>query len=115
VLLSSANHLSVFAAIFWLARSFGAADLSPFEGFAVVSIGNIVSALPVAPGGWGVGEAAYGYLFDMLGSSRTLGLATSITFRLALMAVGLLGGLLLLLPGGREALVKAQAADGQTS
>jgi uncharacterized protein (TIRG00374 family) len=110
-LFSAGNHLSVFAAIFILARSFGAADLSPFEGFAVVSIGNIVSALPVAPGGWGVGEAAYGYLFDMLGSSRTLGLATSITFRLALMAVGLLGGLLLLLPGGRETLAGAHSAE----
>jgi uncharacterized protein (TIRG00374 family) len=110
-LFSAGNHLAVFAAIFLLARSFGAADLSPFEGFAVVSIGNIVSALPVAPGGWGVGEAAYGYLFEMLGSSRTLGLATSITFRLALMAVGLLGGLLLLLPGGRETLAEAQSAE----
>jgi uncharacterized protein (TIRG00374 family) len=107
---SAGNHVCVFSAIYLLARSFGADDLSPFEGFAVVSIGNIVSSLPIAPGGWGVGEAAYGYLFDMLGSSRTLGLATSITFRLALMAVGLFGGLLLLLPGGREALDEVQAA-----
>ena len=110
LLFSIGNHVCVFGAIFLLARSFGAHDLSPFEGFAVVSIGNIVSSVPIAPGGWGVGEAVYGYLFDMLGSSRTLGLATSITFRLALMAIGLLGGLMLLLPGGREALEGAQAA-----
>ena len=76
--------------------------------FAVVSIGNIVSALPVAPAGWGVGEAAYGYLFDMLGASATLGIATSITFRLVLMAIGLTAGLLLLLPGGKAALRDAK-------
>ena len=113
VLFSVGNHLSVFAGIYLLAQSFGATDLSLFEGFAVVSIGNIVSALPVAPGGWGVGEAAYGYLFDMLGSSRTLGLATSITFRLALMAIGLLGGLLLVLPGGRDALAARSKDPGE--
>ena len=112
LLLSLGNHTCVFGAIYLLARSFGA-DLTVFEGFAVVAIGNTVSSLPIAPGGWGVGEAVYGYLFEMLGSSRTLGLATSITFRLALMAIGLFGGLLLLLPGGREVLDEAQSAGAE--
>jgi len=108
LLFSLGNHLCVFGGIWMLARSFGERTLSLFEMFAVVSIGNIVSALPVAPAGWGVGEAAYGYLFDMLGASATLGIATSITFRLVLMAIGLTAGLLLLLPGGKAALRDAK-------
>jgi uncharacterized membrane protein YbhN (UPF0104 family) len=104
LLCSLGNHVCVFAGITILARSFGEDVLSLFEMFAVVSIGNIVSALPVAPAGWGVGEAAYGFLFDMLGASATLGIATSITFRLMLMIIGLMGGLFLLAPGGKDAL-----------
>lgn len=98
---SVVNHLAVFGAIFVIARAFGEHVLDAFEMFALVSVGNIVSALPVAPGGWGVGEAVFGYLFDMLGSSATIGVATSVTFRLLLMAVGLLGGVFLLLPGAK--------------
>ena len=97
------NHMAVFGAIWVIARAFGEQVLGGFEMFALVSVGNIVSALPVAPGGWGVGEAVFGYLFEMLGSSATIGVATSVTFRLLLMAVGLLGGLFLLLPGAKVA------------
>jgi uncharacterized membrane protein YbhN (UPF0104 family) len=97
------NHLAIFSAILVIAHAFGEQVLSNFEVFALVSVGNIVSALPVAPGGWGVGEAVFGYLFEMLGSSATIGVATSVTFRLLLMAVGLLGGLFLLLPGAKVA------------
>ena len=118
LLFSLGNHVAVIGAIYLLALSFGA-DLSVFEGFAVIAIGNMVSSLPIAPGGWGVGEAAYGYLFNMLGSSSTLGIATSITFRLTLMAIGLAGGLLLFLPGGQEALAATEEAkdldDGHDS
>jgi uncharacterized protein (TIRG00374 family) len=98
---SVVNHFVVFGAILVIAQAFGEQSLSPYEMFAAVSVGNIVSALPVAPGGWGVGEAVFGYLFEMLGSSAAIGVATSVTFRLLLMAVGLLGGLFLLLPGAK--------------
>ncbi len=109
LLCSLGNHTCVFVGITVLARSFGEQTLSLFEMFAVVSIANIVSALPVAPAGWGVGEAAYGFLFDMLGASATLGIATSITLRLLMMVIGLGGGLFLLLPGGKDALREARS------
>ena len=68
----------------------------------VVSVGNTVSALPIAPGGWGVGEAAYGYLYTRLGAAATLGVATSVGYRLCNMVIGLLGGVFLLRPGARD-------------
>jgi uncharacterized membrane protein YbhN (UPF0104 family) len=71
---------------------------------AAVSIANTAAALPVAPGGWGLREAAYAVLFEQLGSTATLGLAISIGFGLCLLAVGLFGGLFLLLPGARAEL-----------
>ena len=68
----------------------------------ITAIANVVSSLPVAPAGWGVGELAFGYLFDLLGSLDTIGIAVSITYRLLTMVLGLAGGLFLLMPGGRE-------------
>jgi hypothetical protein len=109
--LSLANHACVLTATLILARGFGESALSALEIFAAVAVGNMASALPVAPAGWGVGEAAYGYLFAMLGSSATVGVATSITFRLVMMAMGLVGGLFLLLPGGKATLHEAVEVD----
>lgn len=100
VLLSVANHLSVIAAVLAVGRAFG--DTLPASYyFALVPIANIVSALPIAPGGWGVGEATFGALWQMMEGSASLGIAISITFRLLLLAFGLSGGLFLLAPGGK--------------
>jgi uncharacterized protein (TIRG00374 family) len=112
--LSAVNHLCVAAAVWALGRAFGD-SLSYFEYVGVTSIANAVSALPIAPAGWGVGEAAFGYIFGLLGAATTLGVAVSVTYRLLNMGIGLVGGLFLLLPGGRdvrrEALEDASRAD----
>ena len=42
--------------------------------------------------------------FGLLGGSATLGVAISITFRLCLMTIGVLGGAFLLVPGSRAEL-----------
>ncbi len=99
--LSAANHLSVAAGVCALGRAFGD-SLSYIDYVGVTSIANAVSAVPVAPAGWGVGEAAFGYIFGLLGAAPTLGVAVSVTYRLLMMGIGLLGGLFMLLPGGRD-------------
>jgi uncharacterized protein (TIRG00374 family) len=99
--LSAANHLSVAAGVCALGRAFGD-SLKYVDYVGVTSIANAVSALPVAPAGWGVGEAAFGYIFGLLGAAPTLGVAVSVTYRLLMMGIGLLGGLFMLLPGGRD-------------
>jgi uncharacterized protein (TIRG00374 family) len=104
--LSLANHASVIAAVLVLCRAFGDRQLDYFDVTAVVSVSNTASALPIAPGGWGVGEAVYGYLFGLLGSTPALGVAVSVSYRLCMMVIGLLGGLFLLVPGARADLAR---------
>jgi hypothetical protein len=102
LLLSVANHAIIALALYALGHAFGD-QLSWAEYLGVAAIANTVSSIPVAPGGWGVGEALYGYLFHVLGAPSALGIAVSVTYRLLNTALGLFGGLFLLLPGGREA------------
>ena len=111
--LSLANHSFAILGCVFLGRAFGA-QLSLLDYYVVVPIANIVSALPLAPGGWGIGEAVYKYLFELAREgSGTLGVAVSVTFRLAQLSLGLLGGLFLLLPGAKVDLaeVEREAAE----
>jgi uncharacterized protein (TIRG00374 family) len=107
------NHASVVLAIFVLGRAFGDRVLSFVQYVAVTSVGNIVSAIPIAPGGWGVGEAAYKYLFELIGGDGTIGVAVSITFKLLFILIGLSGGLFLLLPGGPKPMAELRTTPTQ--
>jgi uncharacterized membrane protein YbhN (UPF0104 family) len=113
-LLSVFNHLCIAGAVYTLGHAFGD-RLSYLEYLGITSIANTVSSLPIAPSGLGVGEAAFGSLFHLLGAAPTLGVAISVTYRLLLMALGLAGGIFLLLPGGsavrRE--IQTEGADAQ--
>lgn len=102
VLLSVVNHASIAYGLFELGRAFGDLKLSYFEYLGVASIANTISSVPIAPGGWGVGEAAYASLFHLLGAAATLGIAVSVTYRLLTMGLSLFGGLFLLLPSGKN-------------
>jgi uncharacterized protein (TIRG00374 family) len=106
VLLSLGNHAGAICAVWALGRSFGvtAGEVNLLEYFALVPIANIVSSIPIAPSGWGVGEAVYIYLFTLIGASASLGVAVSVSFRLCQLLLGLLGGLFLLAPGARAEL-----------
>ena len=76
---------------------------------AIVPVANMVSSLPLAPGGWGVGELIYAFLYDLLGASVALGVAVSISFRICQIFLGLVGGLYLLRPGASAELHEAEA------
>jgi uncharacterized protein (TIRG00374 family) len=107
--LSLLNHATVIAAVLALSRAFGDTLLDAFDATAVVSVSNTVSAVPIAPGGWGVGEMVYGYLYELLGSQAALGVAVSVGYRLCMTVVGLAGGVFLLLPGARAELQDVEA------
>lgn len=98
--LSVANHLVSGLAIFMLARGLGE-QLSFHQILVISTVANTLSAIPLAPGGLGVGEILFGGLFRMGGGSWALGVGTSLAWRLELLGVGLIGGLASLLPGGR--------------
>ena len=59
----------------------------------------------------GVGEVLFGSLFEVAGSLYMLGVASSFTYRLVMMAAGLLGGLALVLPGGNSLLADFRAGQ----
>ena len=83
-------------------------DVSLTDYFVLVPVANLISAVPLAPGGWGVGELAFQGLFRMIHASPAMGVAVSVTFRLSQLAIGLLGGVFLLLPRSRSELRKAR-------
>jgi hypothetical protein len=101
VLLSAVNHVCIGAAIYSLGHAFGD-TLTFVEYIGVAAIANTISSVPITPAGWGVGEWAFGSLFHILGSPSTLGVAVSVAYRLLTAVPGLVGGLFLLLPGGRS-------------
>jgi len=110
--LSFSNHVCVIAGVFAIGRAFG--DGQGFAAYVgIVAVANTLTALPLSPGGWGVGEAAFGYLFALVGAEAALGVAISITYRLCTVALGLAGGIALLLPGGRRVRGEIQADLGR--
>lgn len=78
------------------------------EYFVLVPVIIIVSAIPIAPNGWGIGEALYAKLFGEYGAvyladtpnaqlvMSTRGIAVSILFRIVFTALSLVGGLVLM-------------------
>jgi uncharacterized protein (TIRG00374 family) len=106
--ISLANHSLTTAGFLALGSAFSVTGASVAEYFVMVPIGNIVSALPLAPGGWGLGEAAFRVLFEMSGASGLLGVAVSVTFRLCQLSFGLVGGVFLLMPKSRAELHQAR-------
>jgi len=112
LLLSLMNHALVTLGFVALGGAFGVTEISLKEYFVLVPVGNMVTALPLAPGGWGIGEAAFKMLFEMSGADGGLGVAVSVTFRLSQLAFGLIGGVFLLLPGARRELSASEAETG---
>lgn len=108
--LSAGNHMCVFAGVLAIGHAFGD-TLAYLDYVAIVSISNVLSSLPLTPGGWGVGEKAFGALFELSGSAFALGVAVSVTYRLCNMGLGLIGGAFLLSPGGAR--VRAEVRDAE--
>jgi uncharacterized protein (TIRG00374 family) len=107
--LSLCNHVLIVLGVAALGSAFGATGVGLSDYLVVVPVANVVSALPVAPGGWGLGEYSFRFLFEMIGASGALGVAVSVTFRLCQLLYGLQGGLFLLLPGTKAAVREAAA------
>jgi hypothetical protein len=63
----------------------------------VIPMASIVSSVPLLPGGWGLGDAAYVYLFGLTGLAKAPALAIGILYRLLTMGLSLIGALLLML------------------
>jgi uncharacterized protein (TIRG00374 family) len=103
------NHVVSVGSVVLIGHSLGV-GMPTFEYFVIVPVINILSAIPIAPNGWGFGEALYKGLFAMYGAEHiagmapkaaaeamgTRGVALSVLYRLHLTLWSLLGGLFLL-------------------
>ncbi len=102
-----ANHILAVLSVVLIGNALGV-GMPTFEYFVLIPIINIVSALPLAPNGWGIAEGMYGYLFGTYGAvylgavpgakevMATRGVALSVLYRLHLTLWSLLGGLFVL-------------------
>jgi glycosyltransferase 2 family protein len=79
---------------FWAIGHALSAPISLADDFVIFPVVQTISAIPVAPAGWGLGETLYGKSFALFGSTFTLGVAVSILFRLTTqLGFGLIGGI----------------------
>ncbi len=84
-------------------------DVDVESYFVFVPIGQVASAIPLFPGGWGVREATYGMLFKGSGLPFGYGAALGILHGLIVVAWSLVGGVLFL--SGHERLPKRGLDD----
>jgi uncharacterized protein (TIRG00374 family) len=92
--LSLANHVGTVVAAGLLAHALGLSSLGWTPLFVVVPLASLIAAVPLLPGGWGVGEVAYAWLLAPFGVPATEAVGLSVLLRLFNLAVGLPGGLL---------------------
>ncbi len=88
------NHATNATACYFLAQALGIEGISLGAAMALVPLANLLSAIPLLPGGWGVGELAFAYFFGQIGVPATEAVGLSVVFRLAVLGVNLPGGLL---------------------
>ncbi len=61
------------------------------QHFLIVPIGMVISAIPLFPGGAGIGELGFGLLYDWLGDSEASGVLGSLVQRVIMWIIGLMG------------------------
>jgi uncharacterized protein (TIRG00374 family) len=88
------NHAGNATACWLLARALGIEGVTVWTAMALVPLANLLSAVPLLPGGWGVGELAFAYFFGLVGVPPTEAVGLSVVFRLAVLGVNLPGGIL---------------------
>ncbi len=109
LLLSFGNHATNAAAVIASARALGSA-LGVSDWLTVMTISNTLAAVPISPGGLGVGEVLFGSLAALLGGAYVVGVATSILYRIELLGLAALGGIVMVVGGRRlrEGLAEAR-------
>lgn len=103
------NHVLAVLSVVCIGNSLDI-GMPSLEYFVLIPVINIVTAVPLAPNGWGIGESLYSYFFGQYGwgnipgvpeavakqTMGTRGLALSVLYRLHVTLWSLFGGLLTL-------------------
>jgi uncharacterized protein (TIRG00374 family) len=91
---SVVNHAVVAGCVWLLAGALRIPSVDLGSAMALVPVTALLSAVPLLPGGWGVGELAFAYFFGQVGVPATEAVALSVVFRLATLVASLPGGVL---------------------
>jgi uncharacterized membrane protein YbhN (UPF0104 family) len=97
LLVSLCNHVGTCVCAWLVAGALGLSEVTLGTALALVPVVSLLSAIPLVPGGWGVGELAFAYFFSPLGVAPSEAVGWSVAFRLLVLASGLPGGVLWLL------------------
>jgi uncharacterized protein (TIRG00374 family) len=87
-------------------------SLSLMVHCSIVPIIMIISALPIAPAGWGVGEVAFQFFYEQAGTTGDLAVALSFAYRLTAILLSLVGLPFLLMDRKR---VMSAASSGDSA
>ncbi len=118
--LSVIAHIFNIASVYCLGVGLGVDEAGGLQApeiltyMVVVPIIMIVAAVPLLPGGWGVGEFAFGYFFRSVGiQNLSLSVGLSVLHRLSMLLWSLLGGIFLVLgrQDAREAVKQARTLE----
>jgi len=96
MLISWAGHVGFVLAFYSSARVLwdpdsGATMPSLVDHFLLVPIGLVVQAMPLFPGGAGIGEAGFGGLYEWFGGDKSAGILGSLVQRLLMCLLGIVG------------------------
>lgn len=98
LLLALIGHVGFVLTLYFSARTLWEPDQLPGcrEHFLIVPVGMVIQAVPFFPGGAGIGEAGYGWLYQLLGYLKGSGVLASLVQRAIYWALGLAGYLVYL-------------------
>jgi len=103
------NHCAIALIFFKISRMIGITELDLATQFFIMPIGLIAISIPIAPGGLGVGHAAFGELYRLVGVSGGADIFN--LFWIVQFAVFLLGGILYLLYNNEFKMPKSEELD----
>jgi glycosyltransferase 2 family protein len=98
LLLSWIGHVGFVLTFYFSARTLWDANQIPplQDHFLIVPVGMVMNSVPLFPGGAGIGEAAYGWLYELLEKPASRGILGSLFQRVIFWVLGLAGYLVYL-------------------
>ena len=108
ILASPVIYTLLVGSLFCMSEALGV-GISITDLFFIVPVASVIQGIPIAPAGWGIGEAVYGTLIGKFGASalpgvpdaeqvmRTRGVALSVLHRVHVALWSLIGGIAMLI------------------
>jgi len=106
-IISLMAHSSAITGVFMFGRALHVSTINLVNCFVVVPVAFMVSSIPVAPAGWGIGEMAFRAFFAAVGVAATAAVTISVVYRLSQALCTLPGGLIIMLQKDRPTFEEA--------